>query len=170
MALDDIKTYQKMLAIQKHRLDDELEMQGEILHRISEQVVKAKSRALAAKDELDRIEGKIYSESKEDSPKATVPELQGLTLRDPERITVWNKYQLARHEQEDWEGLHEAWRSRGFALRALVDLRLANYYTSDSGGGEDYTSSREALNAARKTAAEHKQEPAAPRRRTLMDD
>ena len=163
--MNDLSTYRGMLRIEKHRLDDELEKQAEYLHRISECVVLAKSEALNAKDELDRLEGQIYSDSKLDYPKATVPELHGITLKDPDRIKLWQKYQAARHKQEDWEGLHDAWKSRGFALRALVDLRLANYYTSDSGG--DYHEGRKVLNAARKIA-EHESRRG-PRRRELKN-
>lgn len=143
----DLSTIRARLRIAKHSLDDELEMQAELLHQISEAVVRAKSKAIALKDDLDRLEGDIYSDAKQHYPKATVPELQGITLRDPERIDAFRLYHAARDEQESWEGLHEAWKSRGFALRALVDLRLANYYTSDSGGHKE---GREALTRARR--------------------
>lgn len=154
----DIRTYQGLIRIRKHHLDDELEIQAELLHQISDCTVAAKSRALVAKDELDRIEGNLYSDAKQDNPKATVPELHGITMRDPSRREAWGKYQAARHEQEAWEGLHEAWKSRGFALRALVDLRLASYYTSDSSSmtskDQAYNEARKALNEARKAAQE----------------
>ena len=163
MSRNDIQQYRSLLRIQKHRLDDELEMQAELLQQISECVVIAKSDALYAKDQLDRLEGQLYSDAKLDYPKATVPELHGITMKDSDRIAAWQKYQKARHTQEDWEGLHEAWKSRGFALRALVDLRLANYYTSDSSGSEsDYDRGRKALSEARRAARE-------PRRRASVD-
>lgn len=146
--MDTLQDYRSRLRIEKHQLDDELEVQAELLHRISEKVVSAKSRALAAKDELDRLEGEIYSDAKQDSPKATVPELQGITMRDDRRMDKWRRYQVARESQESWESLHEAWKSRGFALRALVDLRLASYYTSDSSAADG----RKALNEARQAA------------------
>jgi len=156
--LDD---YRRRLRIEKHQLDDELELQAELLHSISEHVVSAKSRALHAKDHLERTEGDIYSDAKQDNPKATVPELQGITLRDPDRIKAFDLYQRARESQESWEGLHEAWRSRGFALRALVDLRLASYYTSDSSAADG----RKALNQARQAAQQHS---STPRRRSVV--
>lgn len=163
-AFDDISTYRSMLRIQKHRLDEELELQAELLHKISEHVVISKSRSLDDKDSLERLEGQIYSDAKEDNPKATVAELNGITQNDADRIAAFKKYQRSRHEQEDWEGLHEAWKARGFAIRALVDLSLASYYTSES-RGKDHQEGRKALNAARITAAQE----GAPRRRTLMD-
>lgn len=167
-ALDKIETYQRMMRIQKHRLDDELEIQAELLHKISECVVLAKSRAISAKDELDRLEGEIYSDAKEDNPKATVPELQGITLRDADRIKLWQKYQIARHDQEAWEGLHEAWKSRGFAIRSLVDLRLASYYTTES-RGDEHEAGRKALAAARSTEAAKDDVRSTTRRRALTD-
>lgn len=166
-SLNDIRTYQGMIRIRKHHLDDELEMQAELLHKISDCTVRAKSDAMAAKDELDRIEGSIYSDAKQEHPKATVPELQGITMRNPARRESWKKYQQARQDQEEWEGLHEAWKSRGFALRALVDLRLASYYTSDSPSSSEHNDGRRALNEARRAAQER--QGGTVRRRTLTD-
>lgn len=142
-----LREFAELLRIDRHRLDDELELQAELLHRISEEVVKAKSKAVELKDLLDRLEGDIYSDAKQHYPKATVPELQGITLREPQRIAAFRNYHAARSNQESWEGLHDAWKSRGFALRGLIDLRLANYYTSDSGSHKE---GREALARARR--------------------
>lgn len=149
-SLETIEAYRNRMRIEKHRLDDELEIQAELLHRIFEKVVSASSAAMEAKDVLERIEGDVYFEAKHVNPKATVPELQGITRTDPARIKAWRMYRDAKAEQESWEGLHEAWKSRGFALRSLVDLRLANYYTSDSDAGEN----RRALNDVRRGLTE----------------
>lgn len=170
--MDGLHFYRSKLVIEKHRLDDELEIQAELLQHISERVVKAKSRTLEAKDVMELEEAKLYAEGKEDYPKATVSDLQSIVSRHSDRKAAWIKYQVARHDQELWEGLHEAWKARGFALRALVDLRLANYYTSDSASTreDDHEANRGLLHSTRKSEVTRVvPPPAAPRRRTITE-
>ena len=165
--LDELHAYQKLMTIAKHRLDDELEIQAEIQYKISDCKVQALSAMLSAKDVMERYEGRLYHELKEDGNKLTVPEIQGIVQSDRTRLTHWQTYQDARHTHDQWEGLYESWRSRGFALRALVDLRIANYYTADSVSAKDsrekdYADSRKALARSRNDA------PMGPRRRALV--
>lgn len=147
MHTPDYDTFQRLLPIQKHELDEELALQAEFLHHISQHLVKAKSRAAQAKDRLEQTEARLYASYKASEGKITVQELHGLVTQNRERIQDFQTHQAALDNLGDWEGMYEAWKARGFALRSLVDLRLSNYYTPDSisKGGDDYSNTRRAI-------------------------
>lgn len=130
--LADLQTYRKMLYVHRHRLDDELEIQADIMERISAQTVIQNSRALEAKDQLSRIEARLVEDAKDDDPKLSNPMAEARVRRDPERIKAWQVYQAARAEHEAWQGLLDAWKQRGYAIKTLADLYAANYYSPSS--------------------------------------
>lgn len=148
----DFDTFRRLLPIQKHELDEELALQAEFLQHISHNLVRAKSFAAQAKDALERLEAELHFYHKENSGKMTVAELNGKIICDRRRIIAFEKLQAALGTLSDWEGMYESWKARGFALRSLVDLRLANYYTPESisGGGDDYSSMRREISRIRK--------------------
>lgn len=174
--LESLDTYYNLVPIQKHRLDDELAIQAELMFRITSSKAASSARARDLKDQLERAEAKIYRETALNSvTKMTVPELNGCVARDPERIRRWEAYQAAVVEAEKWEGLVEAWKQRGFALKSLADLYLANYYTVDSAGDgtrritkeEEHTSNRQAISDSRKGRPAVSDPP--PRRRSILE-
>lgn len=124
--------YRAMLRVNKHRLDDELEIQPDIMDRISTQVVIHSSKALEAKDELAKLEGRLAEGFRDDDAKLTVGAIDAKVKRDPERVRAWQKYQLARAEHEGWVGLLEAWRQKGYSIKTLADLYAAQYFTLSS--------------------------------------
>lgn len=171
-----VQAIKLMLRIDKHELDRELEMQGEVLHHITEALASAKTRTLRAKDDLERTEANVVVSNK-DGRKVSVAELKGIALNDSTRKTRFSEFVEARHEQEVWEGLFEAWKERGFALRKLVDLRLANYYTSDSSRPKEqpryrqqYTSPRSGDANTPTRERSSRTEASTRPRRTLIND
>lgn len=127
-----LEQYRGMLAIQPHRLDEELEIQAMIQDRIANQRAIANAKQLEAKDILARKESRIADELREDDPKLTVGGVNGKVARDPERLKAWDHYQACRTEFESWDGLYESWKTRGYKIRDLADLWIAQYYTTDS--------------------------------------
>lgn len=130
----DIETYRKMLPVMKHRLDDELEIQAQIMDDISRRVVVLNSRMLEAKDVLARTEARLIEDARESAldSKITKGEIESRVSRHPERISTWEKYQGARAEHEDWAGLLEAWRHKGYSIKTLADLYAADYFAVQS--------------------------------------
>lgn len=128
----DIDTYRKMLAVNKHRLDDELEIQPDVMMRIASEVTTRNGRQLEAKDDLARIEAELAEELREDEPKLTVAGIDGKVRRHRSRLDAWRKYQAARTDYEDWAAMLEAWRQRGYTLKTLADLYSAQYFSTDS--------------------------------------
>ena len=124
--------YKAMLYINRHRLDDELEIQADIMDRISTQVVILNSKMIEAKDDLAQTEGRLAEDVREDEPKLTVGMIEAKVKRDPTRLRAWQKYQAARADHEAWTGLLDAWRQKGYSIRTLADLYSAQYFTMSS--------------------------------------
>jgi len=130
--LDRLDTYRKMLRINRNRLDDELEIQSEMMDRISTRVIAASTRASDAKDSLGRTESRLFDDVKESETRVSNPAAEARVKRDPERIKAWTYYQRAREEHEAWTALFEAWRQRGYSIKTLADLYAANYFSLSS--------------------------------------
>lgn len=124
--------FRAMLPVWKHRLDDELELQPQVMEEISTEVTIRNSRALEAKDLLARTEARLTEDLREDDPKLTVNALAARLAREPERIKAWQDYQRARSDYEKWVGLLEAWRNKGYSIKTLADLYAAQYFSLNS--------------------------------------
>lgn len=164
-----------MLPCNKLRLDDELEVQPEIMERISRCVVRANSRALEAKDSLEQIVARLSLDEKLDDPKLTKDLIEGAVRKNPERVRAWQKYQQARAEHEEWQGLYDAWRQKGFSLNKLCDLYASDYFSRDSHtvrGPDAATSRREVARAVREHIERHEpqEERRTAGRRALVGD
>lgn len=127
-----INEFRALLRINKHALDDALEQQPEVMDRISQQVTRAESAMLFLKDELAKVEGKLFSEAKAEDRKLTKDEIDSEIRHNPKRLRAFEDYQTAKAEHDEWSGLLEAWRTRGFSINKLGDLYAANYYTKSS--------------------------------------
>ena len=160
-----------MLKINRHRLDDELEINSEIADKIGQRVAKLNSWQLEAKRQLEITDAKVIARLKDADPKMTNPiaEKEARSSRDYE--TAWKAFQTARLEYEEWESIQKAWYQRGFDLKALGDLFGNQYFALDSIRGP-YPSNMEGLRSKLRQASERAEpepETSRPRRRTLVD-
>lgn len=133
-----------MLRTNKHRLDDELEIQPEMMQRIADHAVMAESRAMEAKDALARVEARIADDAKEDDPKLSLDLIAGKVRRHAERIRAWDKYVAANAEHGTWRSALESWRQKGFSLKTLADLHAAQYFSANSASSGSVARLREA--------------------------
>lgn len=163
-----LRDFQALLPIRKHRLDEELELQGEVLYRIGERKAAANSVMQRAKDDLASVEAEVYTRARDSVTKITVQELQGIVQRDPKRRAAWLDYVEAREVFERWESLYESWRSRGFALKALGELYISSYYTTESVGSTQRHQQDQEYQANRRAAASARHKPPV-KRRSLQD-
>ena len=124
--------YRKMLHVNKNRLDDELEMQSDFMMRISSQVVALNSSFLEQKDLLAQLEGRIAEDVKEGDLKLSLSAIDAKVKRDANRIKSWQKLQACRAELEEWQGLLDAWKQKGYSIKTLSDLYAAQYFSVDS--------------------------------------
>jgi hypothetical protein len=178
--------YRTMLPVLKHRLDDELEIQAQIMEQISSEVVRHNARLLELKQSLDKVEARLLAELKDDDPKMTVAMLESRIKRDPERTTAWQAYLNQLSEHGRWMGLQEAWRQKGFSIKTLADLYAAQYFQLSSHQARDrglgltpsdpakQEQARTAIRLAGRPQGEPKPDPEPapirPRRRTMTDD
>lgn len=115
-----------MLRVNKHRLDDELELQAEIQDVISEFTSLLNGRQQEAKDSLSRLEARMFVDRKAEKMSSELANAE-ISIT-PARVTAWQAYQIARREHEEWQGLLNAWVSRGYQLKVLADLFIAQYF------------------------------------------
>jgi hypothetical protein len=123
------------LQIDKHRLDDELEVQAAIQHMISDKLSKVRQHMDLLENDLEKIEARTYvskSDQLINGKKPSVEYLKSAVRSDAERTRKWLEYNEARAEHERWEGLYYAWRSRNDALQALAKLAVANYFAVET--------------------------------------
>jgi len=130
--MNDLQTFRGMLRINKHRLDDELEVQAEVMGRISDQIAHLAAKAAEALDAVKVAEARIYRQLKDDDEKLTDKAADSAVRRHQERTRAFEKLTMVNQELAQWQGLYEAWKARGFDVRKLCDLYFAQYYTKDS--------------------------------------
>lgn len=134
MASQTIEKYRGMLVINKHRLDDELEIQADIQERISAEVAALNSRFLECKDQLAKVEARLADDFRDTDAKMTVGAIAGKVLRNSERNGAWDRLQAAREELEVAQGVLDAWVKRGYSLKTLGELYTGQYFSVRSAG------------------------------------
>jgi len=142
----DIEFYRKHLKVNKHALDDDLEYQSQYQDEISRCLAQANSAMLQAKEDLSQHEARLLIEMKEEKVSN---ELAAARIKqDRDRSVWWKTFQLRREEHEEWLGLYDSWQRRGYSIKTLADLYVAQYFTVTSTTRS--TDDRERLNASRR--------------------
>lgn len=129
----DLEHYRRHLRINKHLLDDALEVQSQYQDEISRELALANTRMLEAKDRLAQTEAAVISELK--AEKLSDTHAAGLAKRDSRRRQDFAAFQQKREEHEQWLGLYDAWQRRGYSLKTLSDLYSAQYFSVTSTSG-----------------------------------
>jgi hypothetical protein len=130
--MDDLETYRRMLRPNKHRLDDELELQADIMSRISDRIAQLVAKVSEAENNLKVTEARLYREFKDSDDRATDKAAESAVKRHQERTRAFERVTGATQELAQWNGLHEAWRVRGYSVNKLCDLYVAQYFTKNS--------------------------------------
>ncbi len=135
----DPEEFHKKLRIDKHALDDEVEQQPELYGEIAETAVIAKSQVESWEEQVKVLEASIDNEAREQAAAAeeriTENEIKSMIINSESRKEMIIKLLNARHQQRLLEALTTAFRHRSYALRDMVDLYLASYYSSRSASG-----------------------------------
>lgn len=120
-----LANYRNLLGINKLRLDDELEVQAQYQEQISTETTRANTRMLEKKDELQRVEARLVEDFREGATKDLA---EAKAKRHPDRRKAWDEYQRAREEHELWDGMLNAWKTKGFKLADLGALFGSDYF------------------------------------------
>ena len=119
---------ERRLRPDKHRLDDELELQPEMAYQLSRLVADMVQRVEQAKDDLKVLEARKMVEARMAGDKVTDKSAESTVVRDPERRAAFSKWLELKREQDCLVGLQAAWRERGYALTNLANLHGSDYF------------------------------------------
>jgi hypothetical protein len=157
----NLQQYRNAVRINKHRLDDELEIQAQFLEDIGRQVALLDAKCAELKEELERTESRILIDLRNRAAdKMAAQEISARVTTAPERIKASQLHAQAVHDLAEWKSLYEAWRGRGYALRTLADLHGQQYFSITSAGSETRAPAERIDSSARM----------AMRAATLLDD
>lgn len=129
----DLQQVRAMMRVNKHRLDDELELQAYVQEQIGRTVAELRAKLVAAKESVDVAEAELVVKLRGHHEKLPVDEIKARVQANPARLQTAHVAASIAATLEQWEAVYDAWRSRGFALRNLCDLHGQQYFAVDSG-------------------------------------
>lgn len=131
---EELEKYRNLVPVNKHRLDDELEIQSDVQVRLGGFAASAEARMNEAKDKLARTEARLELDLREEHSdrKLTKDEVGATVVRHKERVAAFDAYQEALHLHNQWARLYDAWKTRMSVMQALARLYSDNYWSSDS--------------------------------------
>jgi hypothetical protein len=126
----DIDQIRNQLRINRHRLDEELELQAFVADQIANQVARLNSKQLSLADALKGVEARLLLDFRDSEEKLTVAEIDAKIRRHRDRSTAFSDFQTARYQHDEWTGLQDAWRQRSYALKDLANLYSSDYFAA----------------------------------------
>lgn len=160
--MKELQDFRTQLRINKHRLDDELEVQSELQEQIASILAEKEARMLELKDELGKVEARLIEDFREGSTKDLA---EAKAKRHPDRAKAWERYQVAMRAHADWVHMLDAWKARGRDMHTLGKLFGDSYFSLTSiSGSRGRDRGRDSYEATRASLAERR-----PTRRVEMD-
>ncbi len=123
------------LDIDPHALDEALLQQPNNLFAVSEALSLWVSRRDAQKKYLAEAESRAERAIRHNAEKITVKEVEAGVQLDKDVRAAQDDLIRFNHTAARFSNLKEAYQQRGYALKELVSLYLANYYASNSEQG-----------------------------------
>lgn len=127
------------LKIDKHALDTEVEQQPELFGEVAEAAALAKSQVDSLAEQLKELEANLDQQARKDAAIAderiTENEIRAIIATDERRKELVVRMLGAQNVQRRLDALTVAFRHRSYAMRDMVDLYLASYYSSRSASG-----------------------------------
>lgn len=124
----DYAQYHALLRVNKHALDDALEVHAQYQADISAAVARLNTQQAEDKEQLAVVEARIYQDLRSSGEKVTAEESKASITRHPDRRAAWKIYQKSREEYEKWLGLLSAWQQKGYSLKTAADLFSSDYF------------------------------------------
>jgi hypothetical protein len=161
--------FKASLLIDKNDLDNELEVQPQMYYMASEELAQAVSSRDAAKEDLARVDARLYDEIAKRDEKLSDSKIRAQVSLHRDHVEAFEDYNAARSLADRWAGMVESWRQRGSMLRQLAELYVTNYYTT---GSTTHTSRQASDIEAEKGrgALRDAREGSTPRRRVHSED
>jgi len=131
---------EKHILIDKNDLDDELVHQPEIYFHACEGYALAVSERDAAKLDQEKMAAQVSVDCREkleaDGKRATEALVSSCVLLDDRMIAAKQAYLAAKLEADLWSAQKDAYSQRGYMLRDLCGLYVANYYSESAVEGQ----------------------------------
>lgn len=131
----DLKKLEDKLKIDQHALDIALREHPDLFYKVASELALAISNRDEAKQDVDDIEAIVDMELRRaaavSEDKVTEKAIESNKRTDKRVVSANDKFLEARFGAAKWAALKEAYESRSYALSKLVDLFLANYYSSN---------------------------------------
>ena len=141
---DDLQELESALAIDQHALDEALREQPEHFYRVSKAYAMEVSRRDAAKQALGDAEAAadlaVRQEAQDNDRKITEGEVRATVQTMKQVVAARSRLHALSETAGKLAALKEAFGQRSYALKDLVGLFLANYYTAS-----EHTSAGSAL-------------------------
>jgi thioesterase domain-containing protein len=143
----DLKQLEAKLQINEHSLDVALREHPDLFYKVASELALAISNRDEAKQDLGVVEAavdmEVRAEAARMNEKTTEKEVQSQVKLDKKVVSANDKYLAESLNAAKWAALKEAYESRSYALSKLVDLFIANYYSSNEGSKTGATAFRE---------------------------
>lgn len=132
----DVDEFKKYLRVDKHRLDDELVQQPSLLFEVSEALTEAIDSRDALKNDLTVVEAeedkRFRKEFDDAEEKYTEGTIKAKIMTSKRRQAVHKQFAAAKALADQLNALKEAFLARGYAIRDLCQLHVANYFQETS--------------------------------------
>lgn len=131
----NIANLEHQLRIDRNNLEEVCCTHPEIYHEVSGRLALLISQRDEAKQEQKEVEAKVDAEIRHDievaGDKITEKAVESQKLLDQGVITAKNHVFDLEKQVGQMSALKDAFYARGFAIRDLIQLHIANYYGSD---------------------------------------
>jgi hypothetical protein len=143
-----LEEFEDKLKIDKDDLDHELVHQSSLSFNVGRMFAKSISVRDAAKSERNKVSAaldrEIRREASHNEEKVTEPQILSRIKENPRYDEINSRYQKLCEISAVWEALKESYQMRSYAIKDLVQLWIANYYT-DSVGKQDRNAARDRI-------------------------
>lgn len=139
----DLDEFRGYLKVDKLSLDDELVQQPSLLFSVSEACAEAAAARDMYKELLATADAELFEKVRDDLDQAdekyTDTRIKGLVQTNKKHRAAFDFFSKAKAKAEMLEALKNAFIQRGYAIRNLCELFVANYYEQNSVRGTDKT-------------------------------
>ena len=141
--VDSYDYYSGKLRINEHDLNTTIREHPEYLYHVGKECALAVSRRDGLKDEMKRAMANVLLKAKNGVEKCTDTQANAKVDLDREVIAARKAYMDACLESDLWAELKDAFLQRGYALKDLCNMYLANYYSETSVKGPQSGAARD---------------------------
>ena len=135
MTVDLLKDLKAKLRIDEHALEVAWRDQPDLFYQVANEHALALSIRDESKQDLEELEAEVDMELRRDAAtsgeKTTETQIQSNKKTDKRVRAANDSFLEKRYIAEQWKVLRDAYEQRSFALSRLVELYIANYYSSN---------------------------------------